>query len=462
MLKTLKEMLDRRAAIVAEVETLEKKRASENREFSAEESDLIDKLLEERDQLNPLIETKQKEQSERRNQQVKDLLNGPVRGAGGAPVVRGVEPGDTQRSDPVLNPDPAKYSLLRAIDRRAQGRDVDGYEGEISQEISRRSGKAATGFFVPLSLRMNPDAAEYRDLNTTGGAGAIPNILMTGRFIDALRNRPLLMQLGAQVLSDMIGTFDIPKQTGTATAYWVTEGNSPTESQQTIGQVPFAPSTLGAFTDITRRFLKQTSIDGERFVRNDLVKVISLELDRAGFNGSGDGAIPEGILQNGDVEVVEIGADGGVPDWAKIVELESKIAAANADVATMAYVTSALGRGVLKTKEKGTAGYPVYLWGDNNQMNGYRAAVTNQIPTNLTKGDGEDLTALIFGDFSTVMFALWGGLDILVDPYTHSTSGTLRITALLDATLKILQPEKLAFIGDMVTVMPPAPEPEET
>lgn len=109
-----------------------------------------------------------------------------------------------------------------------------------------------------------------------------------------------------------------------------------------------------------------------------------------------------------------------------------------------------MGGGKLKTVEKGSAGYPIYLWGDNNQMNGYRAAATNQVPSNLSKGTGTNLTAMIFGDFSTLMYAFWGGIDVLVDPYSNSTAGTVRVVALIDATLKILQAEKLAKIVDMI------------
>lgn len=254
------------------------------------------------------------------------------------------------------------------------------------------------------------------------------------------------------MMSDMVGIFDIPKQTGVGQSYWVTEGNAPTESGQTIGQVSFTPSTLGAFTDITRRFVKQTSLDAEQFVRNDLSRVIAIELDRAGINGSGSGAEPQGILQNSSVTTVAMGANGAAPTWAKTVELESTIAAANADSGNMAYLTSCVGRGKMKTTEKGSAGYPVYLWGDQNQVNGYRAMATNQVPSNLTKGTGTNLTAMIFGDFSTVMYAFWGGLDVLVDPYTQSSSGGIRVVALIDATLKILQTERLAKIVDLIRV----------
>ena len=37
-----------------------------------------------------------------------------------------------------------------------------------------------------------------------------------------------------------------------------------------------------------------------------------------------------------------------------------------------------------------------------------------------------------FGNWSDCIIGYWSSLDLLVDPYTHSSSGTIRITALQD------------------------------
>lgn len=187
--KTLKEMLDRRNAVNADLKTLEDKRTAEKREFLQEEAERIDGLLAERGQLDTDI--KLQEQNEQRSERLRAALQAGAGGTGGG-IPRGPEPTTDERRDPVINPDSSRYSLLRAINLRASGKSVDGYEGEISQEIARRSGKEAQGFFMPLSLRMSPEA-EHRDVDTTAGAGAIPRSLLTGRFIDALRNRTVLL-----------------------------------------------------------------------------------------------------------------------------------------------------------------------------------------------------------------------------------------------------------------------------
>src|SRR5690606_10666975 len=125
--------------------------------------------------------------------------------------------------------------------------------------------------------------------------------------------------------------------------------------------------------------------------------VLALELDRVGFNGSGSGAEPEGILQNSSVETVAIGLDGGPATHGTVVDLETNVASANADFGSLAYVTSPKGRGVLKQTVIGSNAAAKMIW-ENNEINGYQAFATNQIPSNLTKGSyGTDLTAILFG-----------------------------------------------------------------
>ena len=323
------------------------------------------------------------------------------------------------------------------------GRQVDGLEGEISQEIARRDNRSPQGFFVPYSLRV-----QQRALDTTTGAGALAHTVEPS-VIEALRNSTIMGRLGATLMSGLVGTIDLPKQTAKNTAYWVGEATDVTGSNATIGQIEMAPSTLGGYTDLTRRFIKQTAIDAEAFARKELLSAVKIELDRVGINGSGTGAEPQGILQNGDLPIVAIGTNGGAPTHGKVVALETTIAVANADSGSLGYVTSASGRGKLKTSEKGSAGFPIYLWGDGNTVNGYPAYASNQVPSNLTKGIGTNLTALLFGDFSTCVYGLWSGFDVLLDTITLAKSGGIRIIVLIDAQFKIRQIERLAAIVDM-------------
>ena len=85
-------------------------------------------------------------------------------------------------------------------------------------------------------------------------------------------------------------------------------------------------------------------------------------------------------------------------------------------------------------------------------LNGYRAGVTNAVPSNLTKGTANAIcSAILFGNFADLLIGMWGGLDLMVDPYTGSTSGTVRVVALQDVDVAVRHAESFAAMVDALT-----------
>jgi HK97 family phage major capsid protein len=252
------------------------------------------------------------------------------------------------------------------------------------------------------------------------------------------------------MLTGLQGNVAIPRQTGAGTAYWVAESSAPTESQQAFDQVTMSPKTVGAFTDISRKLLAQSSLDVEALVQQDLATVLGLAIQQAAINGTGASNQPSGLLTLITPSVAG-GTDGLAPTWAHIVELESDVSVANADIGTLSYLTNAKVRGKLKGTSK-VSGQNGFVWeGGDTPLNGYRAAVTNGVPSNLTKGTGTNLSAIIYGNFADLLIGMWGTLDLMVDPYSLSTSGTVRVVALQDVDVAVRHAESFATMVDAIT-----------
>ena len=344
-----------------------------------------------------------------------------------------------------------QYSFLRALnalanptDRKAQ--EVAAFEREVSDAVASKMGRSAQGLFVPQDV-------QRRDMvvgTPAAGGNLVATDLLSASFIDMLRNRMMVIGMGAKLLTGLQGNIAIPRQTGGATAYWVAEGNAPTESQQAVDQVTMSPKTVGAYTDISRKLLLQSSIDVESFVRSDLATVLALAIDLAAINGSGASNQPTGLLSASGVGVVPGGTDGAAPAWSHIVALETAVAVANADVASMGYLTNAKVRGKLKTTSK-VSGQNGFVWEDGKTINGYTAGVSNQVPSNLTKGSGTNLSAILFGNWADLVIGQWGTLDLMVDPYSNSTSGTVRVVALQDVDIALRQAASFAVMKDAIT-----------
>jgi HK97 family phage major capsid protein len=314
------------------------------------------------------------------------------------------------------------FSFLRAINYLANptdraAREAAAFEIEASEAAADKLGRASRGITIPMDVMK-------RDLNVgtaTAGGNLVETELDSANFIDLLRNASALDQAGATVLTGLSGNVNIPRQSGAATAYWVAESGSPTESQQTIDQVALTPKTCGAFTDFSRKLMIQSSIDVENMVRTDLARVLALEIDRVGLYGSGSSNQPLGLKDTTGVLTEDFAAN--TPTFAEVVALESDVSGANALLGSPVYVMNAAMAGSLKTATKDSGSGQFILQG--GEVNGYRAVISNQVESN----------DLWFGNFSDLIIAYFSGLDLMVDPFTGSTSGTVRVVALQDVDI---------------------------
>jgi HK97 family phage major capsid protein len=380
------------------------------------------------------------------------------RGAGPASAIRtpeSAEVGLTAR-------EARNFSFIRLLNALANpddraAREAAGFEFEASNAARQRSGRDHRGnATIPVDVIRSALVEGQRDLivgTAADGGNTVATDLMASAFIDLLRNQLALNQMGIRMMTDLVGNLAIPRQTGGATAFWVAENAAPTESQQSFGQVPLTPKTVAAFTDISRRLLLQSSMDVESFVRMDLAMVLALAIDAAGINGSGASNQPRGILNTAGIGAVVGGANGAALNYGHIVDLETQVAVANADINNLGYLVNARTRGHTKKTVKFGTGTEMPIWdGGTEPLNGYRAGVSNQVPGNLVKGSsGAVCSAVIFGNFSDLILGMWSGLDLLVNPYTGADAGTVRIHAYQDVDFAVRNAASFAAMVDALT-----------
>ena len=321
------------------------------------------------------------------------------------------------------------FSFVRAIRAQMMPGDRAAYEDaaferEVSEATAQRMGITPRGILAPNDVMQ-------RDL-TVGVASGAGDLVFTdarpGSFIELLRNELALSSLGVTMLTGLQGPVAIPRQTGAATAYWVAEGGDPTESQPTVDQVSLVAKTLGAYTEFSRRLLLQSSIQVEQMVRTELATVIALEIDRAALYGTGSSSQPEGLKFVTGINTEDFNAAN--PTYAELVSMESKIAADNANIGAMSYVTNSTIYGGFKTTEK-ASNTAQFVLEPGGTVNGYNVVRSNQVAT----GD------VFFGVWNQMIMGMWGALDIQVNPYALDKSGSVRVTALQDVDVAVRHPE---------------------
>lgn len=327
----------------------------------------------------------------------------------------------------------AFLALANPNDRKLQ--EAASFEFEVSRAAQERSGRPSAGIQVPYDVLKAPMKMAL-EVGTPGSGGLlVDDVLRPGDFIELLRNRLALANLGVTTLAGLQGDISIPRQTSASTAYWVGEGDSPTASQPGVDQVNMSPKTLGAYVDYSRKLLLQSSIDVEGMVRNDLTRVLGLEIDRAGLYGLGNSNQPLGLSGQAGIATADL---TGYGTFAELVGLETEVAIGNADVGNLGYLMNAATRGALKTTSK--AGNEAIFVYDNDQVNGYNVVVSNQVAAK----------DVFFGNWSDMVMAMWGGLDLMVDPYAGSTSGTVRVVALQSIDFAVKQPSSFCYAQEAV------------
>ncbi|UYM14265.1 phage major capsid protein [Endozoicomonas euniceicola] len=312
-----------------------------------------------------------------------------------------------------------QYSFMKAIRALANPQDIRvqkdaAFEIECSHAAAEKSGKSAQGIIVPqdvLSRAISP-----------GGTGAevIATDLLSESFIDVLLNRSVVLGLCTQ-LSGLVGNVDIPRMASGATGYWVDDDEDVTASQQEFDKISLSPKTVGALVEITRRQLVQSSLDMEGLVRRDIARQLALTIDLAALYGTGGNNQPTGVANTSGINSVTF-AKANQPTFTELVQMESEISADNADVNSMKYLLDAKLRGHCKTTEKFSGSNGQTIWETGNTINGYSTEVTNQMKA------GE----VIFGNWADLICGMWGGLDLTVDPFTHSAKGRVRVVAFED------------------------------
>lgn len=347
-----------------------------------------------------------------------------------------------------------RFSLFNAIRAVADKNWTNaGFELECSREISKKLNRMPdpNKFYVPFEIqqRQIPMRSELaremaramgrRDLTVASGAGGGYLVeTQNVSFIEVLRNRSVAYRLGARRLAGLVGSVTVPKQTAGATAYWLaSESTQVTESAQTFAQMALSPKTVGAYTEISRQLLLQSSPDAESIVTMDLGAVTALAVDKGVIAGSGSGGQPTGIITTGGIGTVS----GTTFTFASILEFQTDVASANVVPVSGGYVTDPTVAALAMTRVK-FANTATPLW-DGNIWDGNVCGFPGMSSNQMAAG------TMLFGDWAQVVVAEWGVLEVEVNPYANFQAGIIGVRALVSMDVGLRYAGAFSYGGAM-------------
>ena len=332
----------------------------------------------------------------------------------------------------------------------ASRKELSGFEAEMAAEArkeAREFGMSVGDFGIPYLVLVGKRASSGQNVKTPADGG----LLVTDEgisYVEMLRNKLILEQVGATMLTGLTG--NVPIVFGSKyQGEWLEEGAKSNIEKLTFTSSTMKPKRLSIQGVYSNQLLTQASLDVEALVMRELVEAHAESLNAAAINGSCTGAEPLGLLNMEGIGSVVGGENGKAIDWNTIVALETAVAIKNADLGSLAYLTNTKVRGAMKTTEKST-GTARFLM-DGTAVNGYKTVISNLVPYNLSKGTAsKTLSAMIFGNFADLMIGWWGGLDVKADPYTMLDTDEVRVVARAFHDVAARRKESFAVIKDII------------
>lgn len=331
------------------------------------------------------------------------------------------------------------FMFVKALKQIKQEKALDGVEKELYEEAVHENKDVEGNIAIPEKFvrilrkgeKIGYDGrVVHKDLTIGTEGGDVRPLDLRGP-IPILAPDPIVAQMGATVLQGLQGNLQFSRHNGAATMAWEGETDANAETTPTLNNVSLTPNRLGGFTDVSQLFVRQAHFDGEQFVRGELNRAFAQALDTAAINGSGSGSEPTGLLGL-SIGASDVGTNGGAPTWAVIKGNYENVESANANYRNMAALTHPSVKYKLMEVPKQSSGVEGnFIISDQNnavpRVLGYPVYSSTLVPANLTKGTGSSLSAYIVGDWSELVIAQWGGIDLLADPFTQATNGLIRI-----------------------------------
>lgn len=351
-----------------------------------------------------------------------------------------------------------QYSYARAVDgvytqSASKGhKKFSGFEREVHDEILRKMPQDYDykgGALVPLRLRpADPERSGKRALDTkTLGKGSELVSQQPGEMIELLREESALGRAGARFLTGLTSKIPFPKKKSGMNFVWVAENPAAgvADSDIGLGISWLDPKALAGMNIFSRQLLLMALADVDTLIRDEIAEGTALALDLAGIHGKGGEGVPLGIYKTPGVTPV---AFGGVPTFAKSVDLFAQIRKKNGLRGRPSAVTTPEMAGKMMTVPKFTNGVEGIWTGTFDQGNlvGYPAFATNQVSATMSSLEDAGGTehGIIAGNFGDLLIGTFAALEVTADPYTLLDKAMVRMVCYLMADTLLRHGESLA------------------
>ena len=306
------------------------------------------------------------------------------------------------------------FSLIKAINDVVNNRNINEDALNVIEMGATEMRKSGLSYSGQIQLPVEERGTAIAATVATDGQEIVATDKLN--ILEPLRGKSILAEAGATFLTGLVGNISIPNYTG-STCGWKGELEAADNGKGTFGSVELSPKRLTAYIDISKQFLTQDSVGAEEMLRSDIVNALIAKLEQTIFGDAvGDTTKPAGIFN---------GAEVVAPSYAGVCAAEAALTDYLGD---KRFVMSPTAKSSFKQTTISGEKSDLRLLMQGNEVDGYPVSASS----NVVAG------GYAFGDFSELVVAQWGGIDIVVDPYTLATKNAIRlvINAFFDAKVR--------------------------
>ena len=343
-----------------------------------------------------------------------------------------------------------------------KGFELPGYKEEAEKfSFHKAYQAAANGDWSNAGFEKEVSDSIAKSINVdTGSAGGFlaPTDEMDEIIDLAQAGRPILNKVGIQRMSGLgSGEITLPKITSGNTGYWGGSEDAADESNATFGQISLRPKYLRAWSTISRSILNQTSFGVEGIIRQELSRSITKALEQGLLYGSGTADSPRGVVNYSGISTVALGTNGALPVWDNIDDLYAKLEENDTADGNIAVITSVQAAKVLRQSKikqySGDTSGEYYLQKKSNagisEFLGMPFYTSTLVPVDLSKGSSDNCTYIVLGDWSQMIMAMWGGLEIrMTEDASTFKKNQFIVGAFSEADVNLRREDSFAVIKD--------------
>ena len=330
-----------------------------------------------------------------------------------------------QRIDPstiVTEPSKEPFSLLRTIRNKADQKsmhEADAIVLKQGEDDMRKNGISPEGSIcLPFIDHRHEKRADILAGTALQGAEIVSTDVLN--LLGPLRNALVFSKAGATYLTGLVGDINMPKYAG-STAGWKTEVAASGDAAGAHSELPLKPMRITGHLDISKRYLIQDTVQAEELLKTDLIAAIAGLLESTALSkiAVAAGENPAGLLPDAGSTF-----NTGVMVYGDVIDIEAAVDAANAMEGNLAYITHPTLKGLMKQTLR-AASTDSRMIMEGKELNGYPCHATSNMASDLAATNNE--YGLAFANWRHLLIAQWGGIDLLVDPYTLGSEAQVRI-----------------------------------